>query len=569
MLQYGSPVNGMNRGVAIQHTMMDFAGKHSEMQTVNNFLDQNIQYKGLMKLWNQFSMINTPLISATELAGNVEETNGFGSTITYSVPFKKGLPFIKEDLTGENERVGWNREKFPLVLNTNKYTKTDILTYDRRNGIQVIVANDEEVEPLGPDSWKYMVYIKTDNPNTFVPKRFLQPGINWFKISNARGVEWATENSSITYDSDGIQTLAFQTGETLQSLEHWITMGADILELKRLPEGMDQSVLGSYCNPHAVSVIYMFDTLGDVNDPMNPDRQKNPVKKSGRWMPTIVEMLYREQAKMQENHLTWNNGGIIWDGRGVTHRVGMGLYPQLKMGWYETYSRTSEILTVLKKVTGQLFFGRSDLPMHMRRVVFEMGMGAFIECQKAFNQEFKTNMPFMMMADHPSLKGLVTGDNMNLRYGGYRFMAYNFPEAGNVEIVHNPALDFEGTLSETTPYGRYPMPSYSILVKDLTDPGFSNAIPKGNAQYNVREGFNNGSNIVMLKPKNYADTYVSYQIGDYCPEVLRKFVTAGNNAHISSGDFMGFKMKMFWAGEIWVKDPSRIILIERNDPLWS
>lgn len=272
---------------------------------------------------------------------------------------------------------------------------------------------------------------------------------------------------------------------------------------------------------------------------------------------------------MIETKLMWSRGGIAYDARNTIVRRGMGLYPQMRQGNYRTYSHTDQLLQILKDITGDMFFGRSDIPMNERRVKFEMGMGALIEIQKAFQQEFRQNNPFTVLADHPALKGYLTGDNMNLRVNGFRFVSYNFPEAGEVMIEHNPALDWEGTRTETTYHGRYPNSSYSILVKDLTDPSFSNAIPdKG--KYDVREGFNNGANIVLIKPRGYDQVHTAFHVGDYCPDLLRTYVSApGKNAHISSSDFFGFKMKMFWAGEVWLKDPSRVILIEREDPLWD
>ncbi|GAB3975854.1 hypothetical protein GCM10028806_34340 [Spirosoma terrae] len=562
MIQPGSPVNGLQHGVAMGRTQLNLGTKHTEANTVTQMLGSQQQYLGLLKLWNHYQIVNTPIISMTELSGNVQYTNTMGEQLTYTVPYKTSLPKVLEDIAGDQDRVGIGREKFYTVLDTNRYQKGDILTYNRRIGVQCYVVFDEEVEPYS-SGWKYCLRVKSTDPKAYVPRKFLQPDVEWFKIGHIK-TEWSTENSAISNDSDGYETLMFQTGETLQGLEHVMTGNADMIELKKIPEGMDKSLLNQYCNPHLASIVYMFETMGDPYDPNNKDRydRSKQVKGSGRWMPTIIEMLYREQARMQEMHCMWNTGGVIYDGRGTMARVGMGLYPQLKTGMYRQYSDTRQLLNILKDVVGTMFYGRSDLPMHMRRVKFEMGMGALIEIQKAFAQEYRKDNPFTVLADHPALKGLLSGDSMNLRYGGFRFVSYNFPEAGEVMIEHNPALDFEGTKSETTFYGRYPNSSYSILVKDLTDPTFSNAIPQGQV-----DSFNNGKNIVMLKPKNYADTHTVFQIGDYCPDFLMQYAGAGKNAHISSGDFFGFKIKLFWAGEVWLKDPSRVILIEREDPL--
>jgi hypothetical protein len=566
MVVEGLPQNGLNRGIAISNVKIEKGFKHSELATVTSSLGSQDQYLGLLKLWNQYHLLNTPIMSMTELSNNVIYTDGLGQALTYSVPYKVSLPFIVEDICGTNDKVGLNKEPFYIVLNTNRYTKGDILTYDRRNGLQAYVDYDEDVKPYNAGAFIYKMRLKTDDRSKYIPRKFLKEGTEWFKITNVKS-EWSTENSTITNDSDGITTMRFETGQSLQSVEHWFTGHSDMVEIKGLGGGLSKEALARYCDPRMLSIMYMYETLGDPNDPANPDmRNKSKmVGGSGRWMPKIMEMLYREQAKMQEANLMWNDGGTVFDARGTAVRVGMGLYPQLKMGRHIQYSDTSQLLSILKNVIGDLFSGRADLPTHMRHVVFEMGMGAMIEIQKSFQQEFKNDNPFVVMATHPALSGLITGDNMNLNYNGYRIVSYTFPECGKVEIKHNPALDFEGTRSETTRYGRYSNASYSVLVKDLTEGSFSNAMPK-NGVYSVADGFNNGANIVMVKPKNYAETYTAFRVGVYCPDILKQYVGAGANSHIASMDEHGFKVVVHWAGEVWLRDSSRTVLIERIDP---
>lgn len=566
MLYTGNPVNGMNRGVAIDTVKLELGTKHTEANSLTQAMGPKEQYLGLLKLWNQYEIINTPLLNATELKKNVIYTNTLGQSLSYSVPIKFTLPYVTHDINGDGEKLGLNKDKFYLILNTNRYTKSDILTYDFYNGKQAYVDLDSEVIPYN-GGWQYTMRLTDTDPKAFISRRFVQPGVEWVKVGNFQ-TEWSTEASTINNDSDGLTTLMFKTGQTLQSVEHWITGHAAMIEYNtNRPGDMDMSIMGQYKNPTQAAVMYMFETLGDPKDPNNPDRRKNPVPGSGTWIPMILKMLILEQAKMQENHYMYSTGGTVTDGRGTEVRRGLGYYPQLKSSSnYHTYTRPEQIGPRLRQITGDIFFGRKDLPLHERRVKYKMGMGAYIEFQKYCLEKFKQNIIFPVWAQHDALKGMLTGDNMNLRYGGYRFTAFNFPEAGWIEVEHDPALDWTGTKNQSGFIGNYPTQSYRVFVEDITDGAFSNAMPPAGAA-SVGDGFNNGSNVTLIKPLNYAEVYTSYEVGAFCPDFLKTYVGAGGNAHIASSNRNGFSVRMQWAGEVWLKDPSRSLLLELQDPL--
>lgn len=560
----GVPQNGLQRGAAIATKIMpDSFFKSTEERSVTSAFGVEGQYLGLVKLWNQYRQLSTTLISMTELENKVIYTDKLGIQLTYDTPFKLSLPRIVEDILGTNQTPGRGREEFSIVLSTNGFTQHDILTYDRFHGVEVYVTSTE-VTPYG-SGYLYTVKGTSEDPESFVPRRFLQADTEWFKITNFK-TERSTQNSSITnHGKDGIARLMFQTSSSLQSVSHWITGHADMIDIQSTMGGMD--VKGCK-NLNEVAFMYNYMTDGDPYDPSNPDARKgsNVVKGSMVWMPMILKKIYEEQAKMQEMSLMWEKGGVAEDGRGGQARLGMGLYPQMRLGNLVEYTKTSQLLNILKNAVGDLFQNRSYIPLDDRRVTFEMGMGAMNEIQKAFQAEFKQDNPFIVMADHPSLKGLLTGDNKSLRYNGFKMISYTFPECGTVEIKHNPALDFEGTRSESSRFGKYPNQSYSVLVKDVTDESFSNArLSKGG--YTEAQGFGNGANILMIKPRNYDKTYTSFRVGTYCPDVLKQYVGASANSHIASDDRHGFGTTIHWAGEILLLDPSRTILIERIDPL--
>lgn len=567
MVKSGSPVDGLHRGVAMTTTALEIGTKHTEKNTVEALLGgSKDMFLGMIKLWQQYGIVNLPIFDMTELSNNVIYTNGFGQAFQYMIPGKFSLPITLEDINDSSlDRLGERQEPFYIVLNTNYYTKTDILTPDYFSDIQAFVDPTAEVLPYG-DGWLYQM--RLTNPLGYIPRKYVRPGQEWVKITNYE-TEWSTEASTITKSADTLTTFRFETGQTKQSIEHWITGEADQIEYGTNaplgPMGINKGLIQQNADPHTAALLYFFETLGDPRDPNNPDRVKNAIPNTGFWMPVILKMLMQEQAKMQEMNLMYNRGGIVHDARGTMRRLGMGYYPQIReLGMHRTYSDTRQIGQILKDMVGELFYGRTDLPMHKRRVKFEMGMGALIEAQKYFAEQFKQHMVFPLI-NHNVVNQVLTGDNMNLQYNGYRFTSFNFPEAGYVEIEHNPALDWEGTKNQQSYKGGRSFRSYSILIKDITDQKVSNAL-QGTTN-DVKDAFNNGPNVVMIKPKGFETTRMWYEVGRYCPDFLRSYVGAGTNAHIASSSFDGFKVGAKWAGEVWVKDPSRTVLIELEDPI--
>lgn len=568
MIVSGSPLQGAHRGIAMTTTKLDLGRSHTEANSILSLMGNQDMYLGMLKMWQQYHIINTPILNMTELSNNVIYTNGFGQTLSYTMPGKVALPFAVEDINDVTiEKVGIARNEFYLVLNTNRFQPGDVLTYDYYDGKQAYVT--KEVEPMG-SNWMYTMKLTDENPRAYISRKKLQAGTPWMKVGNVGSSEWITKTSGISQDSDTITSFQFQTAYSEQAIEHFMTAHADMIEYNVNVQntagiGVDKGIINQYANPHLASVLYMLETADrSAYDPNNKDQKKVPIKGTGKWMPIIMEYILKEQARMEEMTYMFSKGGTFEDERGTIRKIGVGYYPQIKeLGNYYSYSDTKQIPQLVKNMIGDLFYGRTDIPFHERKIRLRMGSGAMIEMQKYFQEQYKMQMPFPIVSPHPLPGQVLNGDNMNLRYNGFRFTSFTFAEAGTVEIEFDPSLDWEGTVAQTSYKGNRSKRNYTIMVEDISDTSVSNALQ--GTHNDVKEGFNNGANVVLIKPKAYANTRMVYKVGTYCPDFLRAFVGAGQNTHIASHDFDGFKVMRKWAGEVWVKDPSRVVLMEMQD----
>lgn len=518
---------------------------------VNKFTDLNAlytlykkesftTYKGMIHLWNQRQLMNTPLINMTEMNNSVMYINGAEGKFRYSVPYNIGLPYIVEDMTGDIEKPGIDGQKFKIKLSENCYTNTDIITYDYRDGVSLYITEEEIFEES--DGWVYTVALPQSNKKNFFPKRFLQPGVEYMKITNVNG-EYDTQKSSI-WLRQGALDLEMQVGGG-RSVYHWITAYADMLKV----DGGDPryGYLNQYSDLRRNNSTLVF---------FNKDQEGKPIPQSLKWMNRIEALLWAEMKMMEERDLMWSKGGIVTGSGRRSVRVNTGLYEQLRNGNRVQYTQLT--LALIEETLANLFYN-SGVPFEQRRTKVMVGTGAMIEISKLLADDFKNTNPFLVRA--ADVPGYLHGNAFNLGYG-YRFTSKRFPVAGEVTFEYNPALDNHYNRVQDGLIGEFPIESYTLMVLDITDGNTSNAAAKvKDVEYRVEDGFNDSSNLVLIKPEGWADTYWGYELGTQHP-----FGPKATQGMFSSSQRDGYAIWMKNQSSIWLKDATRSILIERIKP---
>lgn len=565
----GAPVQTVNNAVLFRKSAFQYGSKHTEENTIYELFGKNAvnsEYLGMLKLFGNRFREQVPLISATELSNNVMYVKGLGTVLGFSLPYRVGLPFVKENVMKEVQRPGLAGTKAKLVLSTNSYTYGDVITYDKYDGVQLRISTDDlndEIIPFG-DGWLYTVTLSASaGQHDYIPQRAFEPGTEYVKLSNPSG-EFDTHRSGLTPDQYGLAHYQFETASATRGVKTWITQNADILEMGETNRDFSNASFWGEVNDTRTILNLMNaqkNSFGQILQDENGRALPDPA--TLRWTPMVIARLYEELAKMEENELMWSKGGVYEDAAGKKFRSGVGYWQQLKSGNHLQYTDSRQLLSILKNAIAELFVG-STIPVWDRILEVEMGMGAMIDLQKEFQQEFQIQNPFATWTS--DIKGMLEGDVLNLRFKGPRFVEILWPESGTIRIKHNPALDNTGdgtgVRSQSSIYGAYDVRSYTIIVKDVTK-GFSNRTDVG-FQYSVREGFDNGANTVMIKPKNFAEAKTSYIVGTHCPDMLRSYVGAPRG-HVASTDKKGFGVIVDNASQVWIKDVTRTLLIEKVD----
>lgn len=538
-------LNSLNNSLIIAQTKFD-PSKFTDLNWLytNYSKDSTTTYKGLLALWNQRSVMNTPIINMTELKNNVMYIPNTEGRFQYSIPYELGLPHIVEDIEPDNDKPGLGGLPFKIKLSENCYSNTDRIIADYRDGIMLFVDSPEIYEENG--GWVYTVKIVSqNNKKTYYPKEWLRPGTQYMKLSNTNG-EYDTQKSSISMERSGFMRLQMELGGGHRSISHFITGYGDMARLDESKHPELSFINSRLSNANSTTMYMLKDAKGNV------------VKNSIIWQPTIELLLRAEMDMMMDRDLMWSKGGYISGAGRRDVRVGAGLYEQLRNGNRYTYNKIS--LELIENAVANLY-ARSGIPLDQRKTKIMTGTGGMLQISKELQERFKV-VPFMTnTGDVPG--GVLYGkDSMNLGFK-YRFTQFWSPVAGEIEFEINPALDnVTGNRMQDGLVGQFPIESYTYMVLDVTDTSVTNAAARvDNVKYRVDEGFNSGANIVLVKPQEYGDLYWGYICGTHSP-----LGPANMKGMMSANHRDGYEIWMKSFGMIWVKDVTRTMLIEKARP---
>lgn len=537
--------NHLNNATVIYQSKFDPKKYTDQNFLYNNYSkDSFTTYKGLLALWNQRGIINTPLLSDAELSNSVMYVPNTEGRFRYSIPYDIGLPHVVENLERDNAAPGRDGQRFKLKLSTNGYSNTDTLTVDMRDGIQLYVTDEEIYEDNG--GWVYTVEIVGNNRrNLSYPQEFLQPGKQYMKIENVNG-EYDTQMSSIT-TSSGFMDLEMELGGGHRSVTHWITGYADMMRIDEQK------------HPHLAFINQRLENRGSVTLYANKDAKGNLIPGSISWHHTVELLLRAEMENMTEKGLMWATGGYVSGGQGRKKvHVAQGLYPQLRNGNRLTYNTIN--LEKIEQQVANLFFN-SGIPVDQRKTKITTGQVGLNQIAKDLYERLKSVNPYLVQAkDIPG--GLFYGDVANAGFVLPRFTKFFSPVAGWIEFVHSPALDnIYGMRDQDGLIGEYPITSSTYMILDVTDRNTTNAAARINTKYRVENGFNSSSNIVLVKPQDYGELYWGYINGTHSP-----FGPTAMKGMNSANSYNGFQIWMKSFGCIWVKDVTRTLLIEKARP---
>lgn len=519
-----------------------------EEDPVNNHL-------GLMSFWNQQDRVKKPMGLFEELLStkSVIEVNGQEGRFTYEVPveMKAGI-YTEADMSTQN-LPGIDGSIFYITLN-KEFAPNTVLTYDDFDGQQIIVSEDEDVLPTG-SGYKHPVTLFSQNKAAYFDASKLGRGIEYFEVS--QGVsEFGTKFAQLQMpDLPGSQKFEFRLGSAM-GVESYVTAKAASASLA---DGVTSSRTKDYIN----NLKSEMDRNGYGEYAVRMD-----IAPDGRPMPntaniglTLEYLTEKYLHKLMGTKLMFQNAGEIRTSNGVL-RFNEGLWKQARRGRIIEYGRPGGITRQhIREAVEYVFSKNPDMQFENRRVKFKCGYEAFYNVIDIFEKEVNAqvgNLAALLGADRVLSKNPVSGQDLkNLKLEAVRFTDVYIPQIGQVEIEHDPSLDW-GMRGDRYERGMHAHgkahTTHSMVIWDVTDQSYSNnqsELPNGTQ---LVDGGNAGANIFLVKPEG-ALIHSGRSTGRYDSRRSSDIMAANK--------YMGEEYFAWTAGiDVWMQDPSKIVMIE-------
>lgn len=516
------------------------------------FEDPDRNHLGLLQLFSNISNYPMPMYLGMIQRDAVINVNGVNGRFRYDLPVANTYEVVTvEDTSTHHDRPGIDESLFDIVLN-GQFTQGDILTYDVIDGCQLIIANEIEPRQEG-ENWRYWCRLWGRSRAKYFPKDKLRAGIKYFKISNALG-EFSTQFSRVGGASKaGTLTCEFELAGH-RGVEGETTMYAGMKSMAYADKSTQNFLEDAYRKVRQLSEIRGGDADYAIIGSRMPNGQIDP--RTARVASTVSLFCLAELAKMEAYELMFMRGGRMKTHNGVIMK-NEGLYHQLRRGFTITYARPGGIKAEhFQAAADYIFRGRSDTPIENRVMRFKVGAMAYKNIVNIFRDEFIAQLGALtpLLGTDRIINNPVSGPNNALELGTVSIKSVVLPGIGKVIIEHEPSLDYVDMVDRSQLVdGMVPITSYSCIMEDLTQAGWSNAYAGIPANSEARIG-NMNNNVFYVKPEGNS-MFWGYEQGRWSGR-------ASANEILSSHSRMA---EQFWCHSVsacWVKDASRFVTIE-------
>ena len=176
-----------NNGLFLRDTSYQASSHVDSYHLANMLRDAEPTDMGPVDIWAMTQKVEMPLYQMSSFGGkNVIEVDNIRGEWKWQTPVSQDLPYIVEDVQVGNSTKGVDGQLFKIKLNSREFGHGDIITYDKYNGVELLVSAEEDILPLG-DGFLYTVQIVNNDNYKFLDNQFLAPGTKYFRKGSARG----------------------------------------------------------------------------------------------------------------------------------------------------------------------------------------------------------------------------------------------------------------------------------------------------------------------------------------------------------------------------------------------
>ena len=532
-----------NNGIFLRDTAYQASSHVDSYHLMNMLKDAEPTDMGPIDIWAQTQKVEMPLYQMSSFGGkNIIEVDNVRGEFKWQTPISQDLPFVMEDIEPANLAKGIDGTSFKVKFNKREFGHGDIVSYDKYNGVEMIVSAEDDILPIG-DGFIYTMYLVNNDSYKYLDNKFLKAGTKFFRKGSARG-ENGERFSDITTKS-GYREFYNYVGGAEAHVHYSISSRADMMLKKGMNADGTVPVTEIWRNFDR-SMDPTVSSIEDMVGKMGKDYVKRAMANGDLSRTFLTKMEAAHLTKIAtdiETYLMWGHGGRVRQDGPDDIRLSVGLWKQLDNSFKRVYNKSSFSLEMFRAELYNFYNGRVEFegPDPKRKIVVQTGLGGMRMVNEAIKREAASQNFTINAGEGGNGIGAIKGQGMNLGFG-YAYTSYVIPFLANVEFVINPAFDNVHTNDIENPViDGHALSSYSFIIFDVTD----------NCQ----------DNIYMLKLKWDNELKWWYQNGtmDYMGR------TKGFQ---SSGQFNGYRVYMTQVmPAIWVKDPTKVLKIVMRNPV--
>lgn len=373
-----------------------------------------------------------------------------------------------------NTTPGKFKKTFKVKLDENWYLPGDVIFPGTSN--KKFQARIQFQGQKHGDGTVYTLRMNSDDPQAFMPQKYLRPGQQWSKLFSQ--YEEAAEQSGSTVFS---MPIAFRNKMSKYRKEYRVT---DYASTEVLAVGIPDSK-GKY---HKSWIRY-----AEVE----------------YWM-----QWYRE---IERGYWYSRSAETVIGANGRPVRMGPGIQEQLEDSHQEKYSHLTAKL--IEEYLQDIFYSRVK-PGKGRRIKGFTGEYGMLQFHRAI-QDWQQKSGFIKNIEVYTNK--VESDvHTNALEAGYQFVRYNMANGASLELVHNPIYDDREINSEIDEVTGFPVESQRITFLDFTG--------EDSRKSNVK---------IMNKRDGFAFTYVEGMYGPMGPKNGGSSAHAGDYYEMHVGKSCG------------------------------
>lgn len=336
-----------------------------------------------------------------------------------------------------NTTPGKYKRTFRIKLDENWYLPGDVLspgTSDKKYQFRI----QDEVQKHG-DGWVYTLRGMSDDPQFFLPVKFLEPGTKWGKLYSQ------------------YEEAAEQSGSTQFSLP--------ISLRNKMGLARKQYRITNYASTEVLAVAV-------------PDSKGNYHQS---WM-RYADVEYWMQWYRELERLAWysRSTDTVMGANGRPVRSGPGVQEQLEDSHIHRYTHLTAKL--IEEYLMDIFYSRVK-PGSGRQVKGYTGEYGMLIFHRAI-QDFVNKSGFVKNVEVYTNK-VKSSLHSNAQEAGYQYVKYNMANGSALELIHNPLYDDRQINFEIDEVTGFPVESQRITFLD-----FSGEAGKSNIKLvNKKDGF--------------------------------------------------------------------------------